>query len=80
MKDNEIKLTGKVTQVLGHGKYAVTIEGGYIVECQLAGKLTQMKISIILGDEVDIIISSYETATIPLNKAKGRVTWRHRKK
>ena len=69
-KDDIIELTGSVEEVLPGNMFRVKVENmPNVLLCYLGGKLKQIKIRIILGDQVRLEVSPYDLT-------KGRVTYR----
>jgi len=67
-KDDYVEATGKVIEV-GGGKFKVELENGHIVEAHLSGKMRSNYIRILVGDTVDLLVSTYDMT-------KGRITYR----
>jgi translation initiation factor IF-1 len=68
-KEDVIKLSGKVEEILGNSMFRVRLENNHLVTAYIGGKLRMHTIKIILGDEVDVEMTPYD-----LNKA--RITYR----
>ena len=69
MKEDVIKLSGKVEEILGNSMFRVRLENDHIVTAYIGGKLRIHTIKIILGDEVDVEISAYDLS-------RGRIVYR----
>ena len=69
MKEDVIKLSGKVEEILGNSMFRVRLENNHIVTAYIGGKLRMHTIKIILGDEVDVEISAYDLS-------RGRIVYR----
>ena len=69
MKEDTIKLNGKVIDVLPNAVFRVTLESGPMVTGYISGKMRQHDIKILLGDNVEIEFSPYDLS-------KGRITRR----
>ena len=69
MKEDVIKLSGKVEEILGNSMFRVRLENDHIVTAYIGGKLRMHTIKIILGDEVDVEISAYDLS-------RGRIVYR----
>jgi len=67
-KADYIEAEGKVIDV-GGGKFQVELENGHIVEAHLSGKMRSNYIRILVGDKVDLLVSTYDMT-------KGRITYR----
>lgn len=62
---------GKVVETLGGGRFRVQmIDSGELVICYLGGKLKIRKISISLGDKVEIVLDPAG------GDATNRIVWR----
>jgi translation initiation factor IF-1 len=70
-KDDIIKMTGSVTDVLPNAMFRVQLENGYTILASIAGRLRQNNIRILLGDGVDVEMSPYD-----LNR--GRIVYRNK--
>lgn len=68
-KEEALKFTGTIEEVLGNSMFRVKLENNHIVIAHIGGKLRKHNIKVILGDTVDIEMSAYD-----LNKA--RITYR----
>ena len=68
-KEDVIKLSGTVEEVLGNSMFRVKLENNHIVTAYIGGKLRMHTIKIIMGDEVDVEISAYDLT-------KARITYR----
>lgn len=69
MKEDVIKLSGTVEEVLGNSMFRVKLENNHIVTAYIGGKLRMHTIKIIMGDEVDVEISAYDLS-------RGRIVYR----
>ena len=69
MKEDVIKLSGTVEEVLGNRMFRVKLENNHIVTAYIGGKLRMHTIKIIMGDEVDVEISAYDLS-------RGRIVYR----
>ena len=67
-KDDYIEATGKVI-VVGGGIFKVELENGHVVDAHLSGKMRSNYIRILVGDTVDLLISTYDLT-------KGRIVYR----
>ena len=68
-KEDLIKMTGKVDELLPSAMFRVTLENNHKIIATLAGKLRQHNIRILAGDSVEIEMSPYD-----LNR--GRIVYR----
>jgi len=59
-KIDNIKLEGKVTEVLPNTMFRVQLETKNIVLATLSGKMRQHNIKVLLGDKVEIECSVYD--------------------
>ena len=69
MKEDVIKLSGKVEEILGNSMFRVRLENDHVVTAYIGGKLRMHTIKIILGDEVDVEMTPYDLT-------KARMTYR----
>ena len=68
-KEDALKFTGTVDEVLGNSMFRVTLENGHKVVAYIGGKLRMHTIKIIMGDIVDVEMTPYDLT-------KGRITYR----
>ena len=68
-KEDVIKLSGKVEEILGNSMFRVRLENNHIVTAYIGGKLRMHTIKIILGDLVDVELTPYDLT-------KARITYR----
>ena len=68
-KEDVIKLSGRVEEILGNSMFRVRLENNHVVTAYLGGKLRMHTIKIILGDEVDVEMTPYDLT-------KARITYR----
>ncbi len=69
MKEETLKLDGKVVDVLPNAMFRVDLETGQNVIGYISGKMRQHDIKILLGDTVEIEFSLYDMS-------RGRITRR----
>lgn len=69
MKQQTIKVKGKVVEVLPNAMFRVKIAPNHIVLAHVSGKMRMHYIKILPGDEVVVEISPYDIT-------KGRVIYR----
>ncbi len=70
-KEETIKVSGVVTEVLPNTMLRVEIENGHMVLGYVSGKMRRHYIRILRGDTVDIELSPYDLT-------RGRVVYRHK--
>jgi translation initiation factor IF-1 len=70
-KEDLIKLSGKVEEVLPNAMFRVVLENNHKIIATIGGKLRQHNIRILLGDKVDVEMSPYD-----MNR--GRVVYRNK--
>lgn len=68
-KDNVIKMSGQVIDVLPNATFKVKLETENTILAYISGKMRQNEIRILLGDNVEVDISVYDLS-------KGRITRR----
>lgn len=68
-KEDVIKLSGTVEEVLGNSMFRVKLENNHIVTAYIGGKLRMHTIKIIMGDVVDVEMTPYDLT-------KARITYR----
>ena len=68
-KEDVIKLSGRVEEILGNSMFRVRLENNHVVTAYIGGKLRMHTIKIILGDEVDVEMTPYDLT-------KARITYR----
>lgn len=69
MKEEGIKMEGRVVDVLSNAMFRVSLESGARVVGHISGKMRKNDIKILLGDAVEIEFSPYDLT-------KGRITRR----
>lgn len=69
MKEETLKLDGKVVDVLPNAMFRVDLETGQNVIGYISGKMRQHDIKILLGDTVEVEFSLYDMS-------RGRITRR----
>jgi translation initiation factor IF-1 len=70
-KEEAIKMSGKVEEVLPNAMFRVKLDNGHVITTTLGGRLRQNNIRILLGDKVDVEMSPYD-----MNR--GRVVYRNK--
>jgi translation initiation factor IF-1 len=68
-KEDVIKLSGRVEEILGNSMFRVRLENNHMVTAYIGGKLRMHTIKIILGDDVDVEMTPYDLT-------KARITYR----
>jgi translation initiation factor IF-1 len=71
-KEDIIKFSGTVTELLPNGMFRVLLENQHIVLGHISGKIRKNNINILLGDKVDVEVSPYDVQ-------KARIVYRHKK-
>jgi translation initiation factor IF-1 len=70
-KEEGFVIKGSVVETLPNAIFRVQLESGPIILGHLSGKMRTNRITIILGDAVDIEMSPYDLT-------KGRIIYRHK--
>jgi translation initiation factor IF-1 len=70
-KQDSIELEGTVTEVLPNATFRVAVNGGHEVLTTLGGKMRQVRIRVLAGDQVKIEVSPYDLS-------RGRIIYRHK--
>lgn len=68
-KEDVIKLSGTVEEVLGNSMFRVKLENNHMVIAYIGGKLRMHTIKIIMGDVVDVEMTPYDLT-------KARIVYR----
>lgn len=68
-KEESLKFTGKVDEVLGNSMFRVTLENGHKVVAYVGGKMRMHTIKIIMGDTVEVEMTPYDLS-------KARIVYR----
>lgn len=68
-KEDVIKLSGTVEEVLGNSMFRVKLENDHMVTAYIGGKLRMHTIKIIMGDQVDVEMTPYDLT-------KARIVYR----
>jgi translation initiation factor IF-1 len=68
-KEDVLKFTGTVDEVLGNSMFRVTLENGHQVVAYIGGKMRMHTIKIIMGDKVDVEMTPYDLS-------KARIVYR----
>ena len=70
-KEELIKLTGKVEEILPNAMFRVTLENDHKILAYIGGKIRKHDINIACGDKVDVELSPYDLS-------RGRIVYRTR--
>jgi len=70
-KDDVIKINGTVEECLPNAMFRVVLENSHKIIATLGGKMRQHNIRILLGDNVEVELSTYD-----LNR--GRIVYRNK--
>jgi translation initiation factor IF-1 len=70
-KEDLIRLTGVVEELLPNAMFRVVLENGHSIITTISGRLRKNNIRILAGDNVDIEMSPYD-----LNR--GRIVYRNK--
>lgn len=70
-KDDVIKMNGQVEECLPNAMFRVVLENGHKILATLGGRMRQHNIRILLGDNVDVELSTYDLT-------KGRIVYRNK--
>lgn len=68
-KDDIIKMSGVVDEVLPNAMFRITLENEHKIIAVIGGRLRQNNIRILMGDRVDVEMSPYDLT-------RGRVVYR----
>ena len=68
-KEDTLRFTGVVDQVLGNSMFRVKLENNHMVTAYIGGKMRMHTIKIVLGDTVEIEMSPYDLS-------KARIVYR----
>ncbi len=69
-KDDILRVDGHVVDVLPNANFLVQIGDNNIL-CHLSGKMRKNNIRVMMGDKVEIEMSTYDLS-------KGRIAYRHK--
>jgi translation initiation factor IF-1 len=70
-KDDIIKMSGTVDEVLPNAMFRITLENQHKIIAVIGGRLRQNNIRILMGDRVDVEMSPYDLT-------RGRVVYRNK--
>ena len=68
-KEDALKFTGTVEEVLGNSMFRVKLENGHQVTAYIGGKMRMHTIKIIMGDIVEVEMTPYDLS-------KARIVYR----
>lgn len=71
-KEDLIKLSGEVIEVLPNATFKVKLENGIVITGIISGKIRKHNINILYMDRVDVEMSPYDLT-------KGRIVFRYKK-
>ena len=71
MKEDLIKLNGKIIEILKGDQFKIELENGNFAICNPSGRIRQCKIWMTIGDKVQIELSPYDLT-------KGRIVYREK--
>lgn len=71
MKEEAIKMNGRVVEVLPNAMFRVELDNRHIIICTIGGKLRKNNINVKMSDRVDVELSPYDIS-------RGRITYRHK--
>ena len=74
-KDDTMRVEGRVVDVLPNANFKVELSGAgeitQVIICHLSGKMRKNNIRVLMGDKVDVEISTYDFS-------KGRIAYRYK--
>ena len=70
-KEDVIKLSGQVVEVLPNAMFRIELENKHIITATISGRLRQNNIRILLGDSVEVEMSPYDMS-------RGRLVYRNK--
>lgn len=70
-KQGIITVDGVIVDSLPNSLFKVELENGYIIMCQISGKIRINNIRLITGDKVKVEMSPYDLT-------KGRISFRYK--
>ena len=70
-KEEQIQMTGTVTDTLPNTMFKVELENGHEIIAHISGKMRKNYIKILTGDSVKVELTPYDLS-------KGRITYRAR--
>jgi translation initiation factor IF-1 len=70
-KDDIMRFEGRIIDVLPNTNFKVELINKMVLLCHLSGKMRKNNIRVLMGDKVEVELSSYDLT-------KGRIAFRHR--
>lgn len=70
-KEEPIKTQGVVIEILPNANFKVKLPNGHIILAYVSGKMRKFNINILLDDQVDVEMSSYDLT-------RGRIVYRYK--
>lgn len=70
-KEQALKFDGTVLEALSNAMFKVELTTGHKIVCHLAGKMRQLYIKVVPGDNVQVEMSPYDLT-------KGRISYRYK--
>lgn len=70
-KEEPIKTQGIVIEILPNANFKVKLPNGHIILAYVSGKMRKFNINILLDDQVDVEMSSYDLT-------RGRIVYRYK--
>jgi translation initiation factor IF-1 len=71
-KEDKIEMEGTVVEALPGTQFRVRLDNGHEILAYLSGKMRKYYIRILLGDRVQVELSTYDLA-------RGRITYRYKR-
>ena len=71
VKEESLEFTGVVLELLPNAMFKVKLENDHEVLAHTSGKLRKNRIRVLVGDKVDVEMTSYDLT-------KGRIIYRHK--
>lgn len=68
-KEDTLKFTGMVKEVLPNAVFKIQLENNHIILCHISGKIRKNNINVLLGDKVEVEMTPYDLT-------KGRIIYR----
>ena len=59
-KDDLVRFDGKIIEAAGRGNYRVLLDNEVSVTARLSGKMSRIKIRVVVGDRVTVDMSTYD--------------------
>ena len=64
-REETLEMEGTITDVLPNQMFKVELENGHIVTCYTGGKMRRFRIRLVLGDQVKIEMTPYDSRQRP---------------